>query len=297
MARRAKGEGSLYKAKDNSWVYQYQEGGKRKTKRFQKRADATAFIKALSAAQDEAKESVPVPTPPEQETPERAAETAQKQPRKRSKTQVLTVGAWMDRWLENYAKPTVKLSTYASYELYIRAHVKPLIGDRYMNTLSVDDLQDFFNNRGASGNLVTGEGLSPKTLTNMRNMLHLAFDQAVKNRILKFNPIEGVRIPRAVNKEMRVLSREEQNKLIEAARTSEELASFGIIFDLFTGLRIGEICGLRWRNVQLEQQCFHVRETRNRLPNYDPNSPTTTTVQTFPTTKTDNSRRTVYLMD
>lgn len=94
-----------------------------------------------------------------------------------------------------------------------------------------------------------------------------------------------------------MLSREEQERLILAARYALEPAAFGIIFDLFTGLRIGELCGLRWENVNLEQQLFQVCEIRNRLPNFDDAIPTSTSVRTVQTTKTDNSRRTVYIME
>ena len=114
--------------------------------------------------------------------------------------EVVTLGEWMDRWLESYAKPTVKLSTYCSYEQYIRSHIKPQIGMIYMNRLRVDDLQDFFNERRQNGNVKAEGGLSPKTLTNMRNLLHLALDQAVKNKLLKENPIEGVRLPKNVQR-------------------------------------------------------------------------------------------------
>ena len=48
-----------------------------------------------------------------------------------------------------------------------------------------------------------------------------------------------------------------------------EPAAFGIIFDLFTGLRIGELCGLQWENVNLEHRCFKACKTRTRLPNFD----------------------------
>ena len=64
----------------------------------------------------------------------------------------LKLGAWIDRWLENYARPTIKHSTYCSYELYVRAHIKPQIGGLYMNTLRADNLQAFFNERGNIGN-------------------------------------------------------------------------------------------------------------------------------------------------
>ena len=283
MARRAKGEGSLYQARDKSWVYQYSEDGARKTKRYRKKSDAKLFIRSLAAEKPTAGTGI--------ETP-RTYSTGPS-----SEDRGLTLGEWLDRWLEHYARPTVKPSTYCSYELYIRGHVKPLLGQRYLRDLTVDDLQDFFNDRRENGNLKGEGGLSPKTLLNMRNMLHFALAQAMQNRLLPDNPVEGVRIPRAEKKEMRVLDRDEQNKLIAAALDAEEPAAFGIIFDLFTGIRLGELCGLRWENVQMGEQTFRVCETRNRLPNHDESIDASTSVQTLPTTKTDSSRRTIYLLD
>ena len=86
-------------------------------------------------------------------------------------------------------------------------------------------------------------------------------------------------------------------RLMTAARLAPEPAAFGIIFDLFTGLRLGELCGLRWENVDMEHRSFLVCETRNRLPNHDDSIAAYTTVKTTPTTKTDNSRRRVFIMD
>lgn len=165
MTRRAKGEGTLYQAKDKSWIYQYKVDGQRKTKRFQKKADAKAYIDSLVAASPAASIGQP------------AAFICQ-QPA--TVSEILTVGDWMERWLENYVRPTIKHSTYCSYELYVRAHIKPQIGGLYLNTLRADDLQAFFNERGRNGNQARNGGLAPKTLTNMRNMMHMAFGQAVK---------------------------------------------------------------------------------------------------------------------
>ena len=331
MARRAKGEGGLYQAKDKSWIYQYRVDGQRKSKRFKRKSAALAYMKAMAAggSTQSPEESEP-PAPPVQEavpaapakTRQAPAKTQQAKAKPEGATgaahavgrvtpavfqhmppqalgvsEIITLGDWMDRWLEDYARPTVKLSTYCSYELYIRGHIKPNIGGLYMNTLRVDDLQAFFNDRQRNGNLKGKGGLSPKTLLNMRNMMHLAFTQAIRNRLVLDNPVEGVRIPKLVKTEMRVLNREEQDRLITAVRLAPEPAAFGIIFDLFTGLRLGELCGLRWKNVYLDRKMFVVCETRNRLPNHDPSVAASTTVKTVETTKTDNSRRSVYLVE
>lgn len=271
MERREKGAGSLYQTKDKTWVYQFSVDGKRKTKRFQHKADAKAFINSLNIA------------------------AAQEQNDVSAKEGVITVGDWMDTWLEKYAKPTVRLSTYCSYEVFIRTHIRPELGGKYMNTLRAEDLQDFFVGLGENGNY-RGGGLSVKSMTNIRNMMHLSFEQAVKNKVLKENLIETVRLPKKVKSEMRVLNREEQSRLIHAVKMSPEPAAFGIIFDLFTGLRMGELCGLRWENVDMNQGTIKICETRNRLPNHDDRIQNSTSVHTIKATKTDNSLRTVYLM-
>lgn len=277
MARRMKGEGSLYQTKDKTWVCQYYDAdGKCRTKRFQRKADGRDFLDNLH-------------------------QTASPQTDTRLPGQAVnhgnTVGSWMDQWLETYARPTVKLSTYCSYEMMTRVHVKPSLGDILLVKLDPVTLQEFFNQKYSNGKTTGEGGLSAKTLRNLRNLFHLALEQARKNGLIQTNLVEGVRLPKEQKREMRVLSREEQRRLMLACRAMPEPASFGVIFTLFTGLRMGEVCGLRWDNVDMERRQFLVCETRNRLPNHDDSIEASTSVCTVSTTKTDHSRRIVYLCD
>ena len=277
MARRMKGEGSLYQTKDKTWVCQYYDAdGKRRTKRFQRKADGRDFLDNLH-------------------------QTASPQTDTRLPGQAVnhgnTVGSWMDQWLETYARPTVKLSTYCSYEMMTRVHVKPSLGDILLVKLDPVTLQEFFNQKYSNGKTTGEGGLSAKTLRNLRNLFHLALEQARKNGLIQTNLVEGVRLPKEQKREMRVLSREEQRRLMLACRAMPEPASFGVIFTLFTGLRMGEVCGLRCDNVDMERRQFLVCETRNRLPNHDDSIEASTSVCTVSTTKTDHSRRIVYLCD
>ncbi len=102
----------------------------------------------------------------------------------------------------------------------------------------------------------------------------------MKNGLMASNIVENIRLPKIAKQEMRVLTRDEERRLITAARMAPEPAAFAIIFDLFTGLRIGELCGLRWENVDLEHRCFKVCEIRTRLPNFDDSIKTSTSVAT-----------------
>lgn len=136
-------------------------------------------------------------------------------------------------------------------------------------TLTGEDLKGFFNERRAQGNLKRKAGLFSKTLTDLCNMMHLVFGQTVRNKLLAEKLVEGVRLPKAEKREMRVLDREEQARLVLAVHRALEPAVFGTIFELFTGLRMGELCGLRWENLDMEGRSFKVCKTRNHLRSFD----------------------------
>ena len=278
MARRAKGEGSLYQDKSGGWIYQYREDGKRKTKRFQRKVDAKTFID--KQASPISAYPTPTHTPTMTFTP----------------NSVTTVESWMKTWLETYARPSIKLSTYVCYEQYIRGHINPLLGDRPMNSLKPMDLQNFFNDRAVRGHQKEEKGLSPKTLTNLRNMMHISFEQAVREGLLSRNLIEDVRLPKMPKREMRVLSRKEQERLIVSAQLAPEPSAFGVVFAMFTGLRLGEICALKWKNVDIEKRVVYVDSTRKRLPNFDDSIGTATSVVDLAAPKTEASIRAVPLM-
>ena len=200
----------------------------------------------------------------------------------------LTVGEWLDGWLKEYALPSVRQSTYVSYEGNTRLHVKPEIGDIKLQSLSNDNLQRLFNVLQQSGNKVSkNKGLSPKTLHNIYNMLHAALDQAIINKKIKFNPIMGVKLPKIEDPEMRVFTRKEQGALTDAALNSPELQAFGIIFDLSTGVRVGELVGLKWGDLNLEKHTVMVRRTVERLMkiNAEETEPSTEIVIGPPKTK------------
>ena len=146
MARRMKGEGSLYQTKDKTWVCQYYDtDGKRRTKRFQRKADGRAFLDNLH-----------------QMPPSQMAAYPPGQSAKGAVNPGNTVGTWMNQWLETYARPTVKLSTYCSYEMLIRVHIKPALGEIPLTQLDPVTLQEFFNQKHSSGKTTGDGGLSPK---------------------------------------------------------------------------------------------------------------------------------------
>ena len=172
-----------------------------------------------------------------------------------------TLAQWLREWLLTYALPTVKQSTYISYESYVRLHLEPEFGTTKLTTLTIEQLQRFFNQKKQS--------LSPKSLRNIYNMLHNCLNQAVTNGYLLRSPLQGVRLPHVTKKEIRILSLAEQTALHMAAQESHTLAAFGIIFTLSTGIRMGEMLGLQWGDVDYSNHSIRIRRTVGRLQKVD----------------------------
>ena len=198
-----------------------------------------------------------------------------------------TLSQWLRKWLELYALPTIKQSTYVSYESYVRLHLVPELGKSKLSSLSIDQLQRFFNKKQKQ--------LSPKSLRNIYNMLHNCLEQAIINKHLTYNPLHGVKLPPVLKKDITILSLSDQNILHSAVISSNTPAAFGIIFTLSTGLRLGELIGLQWSDLDFANHSIHIRRTVGRLLKVDESGnliekrtgvPTTEIVTRSPKSKT-----------
>lgn len=253
MPKRAKGEGSIFVRKDDRIVGQYFVDGKPK------------YIYGAS----------------KQEIRQKLDKEIEKQKNKIDfEKEKLTLSQWLDEWLEIYVKNSVKRSTFISYEGITHTHIaKHKIGWVQLSKLNTKVFQDYFNEKQVGGR-ADGKpgGLAPKTIANHYNMLHEAIDQAVSNGYILKNILEKVRLPKREKKEMRVLIRAEQTKLMNVVNTSEKIGACGIRMALLTGMRLGEVIGLQWEDVDFENKKIYVRRTLNRLKTYNPESPTATEI-------------------
>lgn len=220
----------------------------------------------------------------------------------------ITYGEWLLEWLDTYSKPIIRKSTYISYETYIRAHITPKLGNIKLKNLNTDKLQKFFNDKAAGERLDnrTG-GLSTKTLRNLKNMMHLALEQAKANELIVKNPVDAVKLPRQQPKDMRVLSPDEQSQLESVLESSDEILAQGILVALYTGVRIGELLGLLWSEVDFDDGCIFIRRSirrQKRLDDYNDDDYTiidalspenNKTAIMIGQVKTTKSRRSLYL--
>lgn len=236
MPRRSNGEGSIVQLNNGTWAGQYTFKGKRKAVYGKTKQEAT---KKLHTVLEEIKKGVDV-----------------------DKEDMLLTD-WLDYWLKYYAKPRVKRSTYISYEMMIRVHVKPFIGSVKFKNLSARIFQEYLV--GLIKSSANPDGLSLKSVKNIKNMLHSAISQAICDDMLVKNYLDYVQLPKERKGEERVLTQSEQNLMVEEARRYPHEGSFGIILALYTGLRKGELLGLQWQDIDEEKRMLHVRRAINRL--------------------------------
>ena len=181
-----------------------------------------------------------------------------------------TLISWLREWLHTYAKPTLRPATFTNYEVNIERHFNTEFGKVKLKNVSTRMLQSFFNEKLVSGRAdKKSGGLSPKTLKNMRYMLHVALDQACYDQLISFNPVNGVRLPVPDSPEQRVLRPEEKERVCAHAATIYTLAAQGVILLLTCGLRRGELLGLQWQDVDLENGIIKIRHTLSRLEKFD----------------------------
>lgn len=195
---------------------------------------------------------------------------------------------WLRIWLETYMKNSLKQSTYTSYKGYIENHLAPAFPALKLKDLTSKLLQDFYNYK------LTEEGLSPKTITNLHRCLHKALKQAVLEHHLNFNPCDAVNLPRNEKPQVEILTREEQERLIY---TSYKFR-YGIFIrlTLATGIRLGELLGLRWEDIDTRKNMLNIRRTLNRLSKVDYNGVGNSTEIVIQEPKTKNSVRSIPLM-
>ena len=202
----------------------------------------------------------------------------------------VTLASWLNLCLDLYLRPSIKQSTYLSYESYIRVHLVPALGNIYLKDLDPRTLQKFYNYK------FEVEKLSPKTIANLNLFLHRALAFAVSEGLINSNPAASLNLPRGPKPAISVLTRDEQNKLIIASYQHR----FGVFirFTLFTGVRIGELLGLRWEDVDVAGRVVYIRRTLSRLNKMkrpvNPDENTTEIV--IQTPKSDNSARSIPLL-
>ena len=176
----------------------------------------------------------------------------------------ITLGEWMDKWLNERMVLTLRESTLRAYHSNIELYIKPRLGDMKIGTVTTADVQKMYNKLKESGRVrnhpTMGHQLSDSMVRSIHMMLHEAMDYAMREHMILKNPTEGTTIPKAAEKEMQILSEEQIGTFMEAIKQEEIWRDF-FYLELMTGLREGEICALKWSDFDAEAGKLAVSRT------------------------------------
>ncbi len=192
---------------------------------------------------------------------------------------------YCDEWLLS-RRGRVKEATYIKYETILRRHIKPKLGSCHPLGMS-SELVDRF-----TGELLD-EGLSPKTVHDILVVLR----GVLKDTAARFPgvfPAVEIHYPKVSRQQMRVLSRAEQERFVRYLLTEPDACKFGVLLALFTGVRIGELCALRWEDICLQDGSIRIRATLQRLRDTGAQAGAKTRIVIAPP-KSDTSVRTIPL--
>lgn len=260
MAKRANGEGNIRKRKDGKWLVTfptglYTDNGKRE------------YIYRYTNTQTEAVEVL------HQLQAEKAMGVSQS-------TTAVTVGEWMENWIEKHKAPKLAPATLTSYRNNFRLHIEPYIGAIPLKKLSTYHVQRCLDAIGGSCS----------TFVKNYNICHGALEKAVELGMIVRNPCKGVAFPEDDTETMRVLTQEEQERFIKALEGEYYRPMF--LMYLYSGLRLGEGIPLTWEDIDLEKRTIRVNKKAIVRHDYDRHT-AKLEVQDF--CKTKSSRRKVII--
>ena len=167
-------------------------------------------------------------------------------------------------WLYNQ-KNYIKESTYANYSNIIYTHLIPGLGDIELKKITNKTLQQFINEKFKSGRLDNKGGLSIKTIKNIGLLLSVSFKSAINDNLLPNISLKFNYAKNTTKNKIIVLSIKEQKQLNNYILGRKDNKSLGILLALYTGLRIGELCSLTWKDIDFKNNILYVNKTTQRI--------------------------------
>lgn len=184
---------------------------------------------------------------------------------------------------------TVKDSSYAKYENVLKKHILPNLGMKKLDAITAEQVERL------KWELIEEKGLSPKTVKDVLSEIHMILKYAARQYPGALREIK-IKYPKDYHGEIRVLSVKEQQLLITYLKTDMDACKFGTLLALLTGMRIGELCALRWENISMVNRTIRIDSTMQRLKNFDETSgEKTRVVMGHP--KSDTSARIIPMSD
>lgn len=182
----------------------------------------------------------------------------------------MTLGEWLDKWINEFMIFTIREGTLSAYKSLIEHQIKPYLGKRPLSTLTTNEIQKFYNAVKKNGRVHQDKNgsneLADSMVRKIHMLLHESLETALKQRLIVNNPTNGTTIPKNNYPAKQILNDEQLEKFMEVIKSDERWYDF-FYTELTTGLRRGEICGLRWEDFD-EQNCkLKIRRSVGRIKN------------------------------
>lgn len=251
--RRLNGEGSIFQRTDGRWCCQITIEGKPRC--FYGKSAQEVKDKRDTALDQASKGILPEPNK-------------------------VTVEQWLKTWMEEYKKDNLKPTTYHSYDQLIKLHINPKIGDKKVKDLKPSHIQKLINDCYRTGRIkkkTTGKeqdkkkdkpnkpskpaGLSGRTVKYIHGILLQALDQAIKERLIAYNPAskDNINLPRHEKPEIQPLYTEQAREFLQAIKDNWLYPLY--LTDISTGLRRGELLGLKWQDIDFNNNTATIKRS------------------------------------
>lgn len=162
----------------------------------------------------------------------------------------------MKLWLES-RRPRIKESSYASYRNKLEKRIFPYFAQLKYSKVGLETIETFISNKLA-------EGMSEKYVADMIGMIKSAAKWAEVNHNYA-NLVRNAETPKIKPKETAVFSAEEQRRLLCAIKRTKSRTACGVLLTMFTGLRIGELCALKWSDIDFNAKILHINKSVQRM--------------------------------
>ena len=193
---------------------------------------------------------------------------------------------WLRKWLESYKKYTIKQSSYTRYSNVVNRHLVPRLGHCELENLKPDAIQDYIKAT------LEENKIAVSTVRGHIVILSAALKQAQKEGLIHKNPCDDIILPKRPIKKPVFLDVKEAQKLeIVLKNSRDHKKSTAVLFALKTGIRLGELAALRWKDVDFDEQVIQIRDSVQRVKNREKSG--MKTMMVFEGTKSYSSTRTI----
>lgn len=202
----------------------------------------------------------------------------------------MTLSEWLDRWMDIMIGLSACESTILNYRKYIKNHIVPYLGDKKISLITTSDIQKMYTKLKNEGRVHPkpdgSKELAGSTVRSVHAVLHEAMEMAVSQRIIIRNPTVGTVLPKVVPKPINPFNTEQLDKFLSVIQNEPEWHDL-FYMEVTTGLRRGEVCGLKWSDFDADSGSIKVSRTVTPAPHG---------LFKIGDTKTENGMRTIILV-